>query len=153
MSSSWRTMTPEQRERKLERDRNRSPEAQERRRRLQHEHRQLPEVKTQRQVLEREYRQRPEVKERIRERRRARQLRTRGLSSDDRSRMWRDQDGRCAICRIVPATHMDHDHETGLIRALLCHRCNTCLGLADDDPMRLRAAADYLETHRRATRG
>ncbi|RYC05633.1 endonuclease domain-containing protein [Nocardioides zhouii] len=47
--------------------------------------------------------------------------------------LW--QRGRCAICSTgLPVVtrarfvHVDHDDDTGLIRGLLCHRCNTCLG-------------------------
>ena len=41
--------------------------------------------------------------------------------------------------------HVDHDHATGRVRGVLCHGCNTALGLADEDPHRLRVLADYLE--------
>lgn len=41
--------------------------------------------------------------------------------------------------------HIDHDHVTGTVRGVLCKPCNSALGLAEDDPARLRALADYLE--------
>ena len=56
------------------------------------------------------------------------------------------QVGVCAICGDVRALVHDHCH-TKTARDLLCARCNTMLGFAQDDPIRLRAAADYLERH------
>lgn len=74
-----------------------------------------------------------------------------GLSYDEYELLLACQDGRCAICRGKPrknALSVDHDHQTGEIRGLLCSRCNhKLLGSADDDPARLRAAADYLERY------
>lgn len=50
-----------------------------------------------------------------------------GISSDDYNRLFNLQGGRCAICRNPPAKKqlaVDHDHTTGLVRGLLCSRCN-----------------------------
>ena len=58
------------------------------------------------------------------------------------------QGDSCAICGETEPQHLDHDHETGAIRQLLCQRCNQGLGLFRDDPSFLRAAADYVERHR-----
>ena len=58
------------------------------------------------------------------------------------------QDNRCGICGDPGPQHLDHDHETGRIRQLLCQRCNQGLGLLQDDPDVLRAAADYVDRHR-----
>lgn len=61
------------------------------------------------------------------------------------------QDSKCAICRTERGNgrghrlHVDHDHKTGFIRGLLCNRCNSTLGYMDEDPGRLRRAAEYLE--------
>ena len=57
------------------------------------------------------------------------------------------QGGRCAICG-DPAQHLDHDHETGATRQMLCQRCNQGLGLFRDDPTLLHAAALYVDAHR-----
>ncbi len=43
---------------------------------------------------------------------------------------------------------VDHDHETGKFRALLCSGCNTGIGLLKDDPTLLRRAAEYIEKHK-----
>ena len=62
------------------------------------------------------------------------------------------QSGRCAICRetMIPPC-VDHNHTTGAIRELLCHRCNRVGGTVSDDPVLLRLAADYLERHSAVT--
>lgn len=55
------------------------------------------------------------------------------------------QDGKCAICKEpMDQSYIDHDHETGEVRGLLCHRCNSGLGFFNDDPQRLLAALEYL---------
>jgi hypothetical protein len=58
------------------------------------------------------------------------------------------QGDRCALCGELQPEHLDHDHENGFVRALLCQRCNFALGLMRGDPTLLRAAADYVEIHR-----
>jgi len=67
------------------------------------------------------------------------------------------QGGGCAICGRTKVTngrwisthakdlHVDHDHETGQVRGLLCNQCNVSLGLMDDEPDRLIRAAEYLK--------
>lgn len=61
-------------------------------------------------------------------------------------------DGKCPVCGEVPGPpwnkfDVDHDHETGRVRGLLCRGCNLALGGARDNPAILRALADYLEAH------
>jgi hypothetical protein len=61
------------------------------------------------------------------------------------------QAGYCAICEseLGPSrkTHIDHDHVTGAVRGLLCHRCNTGLGMFRDDADVLMSAVKYLQHH------
>jgi hypothetical protein len=40
---------------------------------------------------------------------------------------------------------VDHDHKTGKVRGLLCHKCNKSIGGLQDSVVLLRKAADYLE--------
>ena len=44
--------------------------------------------------------------------------------------------------------YVDHDHDTGEIRGLLCQRCNTAIGMLDDSPELLQGAIHYLTGHR-----
>jgi hypothetical protein len=69
-----------------------------------------------------------------------------GLTGEDFNRMLAVQGGRCAICALAaPLLHVDHNHATGAVRALLCRECNVGLGKFRDDPVLLRSAAAYLE--------
>lgn len=76
-----------------------------------------------------------------------------GLSQERFEAMLAEQDGRCAICRSPDwpgkgnFPNVDHNGETGKVRALLCGNCNKGIGLLGHDPARLRAAAEYLERH------
>lgn len=76
-----------------------------------------------------------------------------GMTIKDWDKMFADQGGVCAACgggatRSKNPWHVDHCHQTGKVRAILCHGCNTAAGLARDDPARLRALADYLDRFR-----
>ena len=71
-----------------------------------------------------------------------------GISAEDADAMLAEQNGLCAICEAAPAAHVDHDHDTGAVRQLLCFNCNGGLGQFRDDPAVLRAAAEYVERHR-----
>ena len=55
------------------------------------------------------------------------------------------QCGKCAICtEVMEPSYVDHDHETGRIRGLLCRHCNTGLGCFKDNPELLVTAGEYL---------
>lgn len=79
---------------------------------------------------------------------RASHLRTTyGLELDDYAKMFEAQGGVCAICAQPPGDQLlqvDHDHRTGKVRGLLCHKCNKALGLLGEQ---VEAALPYLEKH------
>ena len=81
-----------------------------------------------------------------------------GISLDRYEEMLAVQGGVCDVCSQkeamrhtttgeVKALSVDHDHQTGAIRGLLCHHCNRGLGSFRDSIPLLRAAITYLEKH------
>lgn len=75
-----------------------------------------------------------------------------GLTVEQYEAILAAQGGRCAICReenkspnvkYVPLC-VDHCHDTGKFRGLLCNKCNLGMGNFDDDPERMEAAAEYV---------
>ena len=78
------------------------------------------------------------------------------IKGEKYDQMFDRQNGLCAICERpetsmrngrVKALAVDHDHETGKVRELLCWHCNSGLGKFKDDSKVLRKAAEYLEKH------
>lgn len=76
-----------------------------------------------------------------------------GLSSSQYQAMLDDQGGVCAICgkpsdRIHKGVrvdlYVDHNHETGKVRGLLCEGCNSGIGYFRESADNLRKAIDYL---------
>lgn len=49
----------------------------------------------------------------------------------------------CEVCGAATWLHIDHDHNTGNVRGVLCHPCNTSLGQLKEDPDRIMRLADY----------
>jgi hypothetical protein len=96
-----------------------------------------------------EYRNRPERKRAARD---AYYRRTFGITADDVDAMLERQGGGCAICGDLPERlgnlHVDHDHATGVIRGLLCSRCNHAIGLLREDAGLFARAAEYLAAAR-----
>lgn len=80
-----------------------------------------------------------------------------GLTSGEFSRMLDEQGQRCANpgCRTSapkPGWHVDHNHETGRVRAVLCAECNRLLGAARESEAVLLGAVEYLRAHRHVTK-
>jgi hypothetical protein len=72
-----------------------------------------------------------------------------GITEEDYNNMFTNQGGRCKICgrhqtEFNYRLYVDHDHATGNIRGLLCHRCNFMIGLAEDNKSLLLSAIEYL---------
>ncbi|MGY1640702.1 endonuclease domain-containing protein [Geodermatophilus sp. SYSU D00703] len=73
-----------------------------------------------------------------------------GLTRRAMAELRASRSDRCAICGDPSPQHLDHDHESGVTRQLLCQRCNHGLGLFRDDPSLLHGAAFYVQEHREA---
>jgi hypothetical protein len=76
-----------------------------------------------------------------------------GLSLDQYKEMFNNQGGRCCICKIDASElnrglFVDHDHVTGKVRGLLCHRCNVVLGFIKENDGLIPAFADYINKHK-----
>lgn len=68
------------------------------------------------------------------------------MTGQDFDAMWARQGGLCAICETpLLRPKIDHDHQTGAVRGLLCHRCNLLLAGLEDAEFRRRAMA-YLSS-------
>lgn len=73
-----------------------------------------------------------------------------GISASDYGVLLASQDGLCAICGSPPKRRplvVDHDHDTGCVRSLLCIPCNVHLGFIVEHPDWLDKANDYLAVH------
>lgn len=81
-----------------------------------------------------------------------------GINDAILAKMKEDQNNSCYLCgwegfvmnqeRHKEKLVVDHNHETGKVRKLLCHNCNRALGLFKDNPELMRKAASYVEEHR-----
>lgn len=69
-----------------------------------------------------------------------------GVTPEKFAEMLAEQGGLCAICNRTEdgPLHVDHDKETGKVRALLCGRCNRGLGMFLHRPEFLNQAAEYM---------
>ncbi len=77
-----------------------------------------------------------------------------GITIQNYDDLLKSQGGSCAICEstdagsyglnVIGSFAVDHCHSSGVIRGLLCNRCNRAIGLLKDDPYTLFKAVDYL---------
>jgi hypothetical protein len=77
-----------------------------------------------------------------------------GMVPEDYHKLVEEQGNKCGACgdtweelvnHVFERWCVDHNHNTGEVRGLLCNGCNAALGHAQDNPIRLRAQARYLE--------
>jgi len=76
-----------------------------------------------------------------------------GIDADGFSDLLDKQEHKCAICETKlheKNTHIDHCHNTGRVRALLCNKCNQGIGLFNEDIARLERARSYIMEHNNA---
>lgn len=72
------------------------------------------------------------------------------ITLSDYDRLYELQGGVCSICRLPQSDSrkttlcVDHNHQTGEVRGLLCSDCNVAIGLLKDDPRLTERATDYL---------
>jgi hypothetical protein len=107
----------------------------------------VKEINAKNRDMRREYYQSPARKRRYRN---TDLIRRFGISHDDYEVILNSQGGVCAICKKVRTDkgkqHMviDHSHENGHIRGVLCSQCNKALGCFCDDVNILKSAIEYL---------
>lgn len=141
MSRKWRPRTPEQREyQKLYMRARRAAS---------------PELREANRVAARAY-VKAHRAERLEYGKRYRLRRDYGMTWEEFNALLVAQHGQCAICGVLMdppakatkdsvAVTVDHNHDTGKVRGLLCYSCNLALGVFKDSLHRLRAAVAYLE--------
>lgn len=74
-----------------------------------------------------------------------------GLSTSQFEAMKKVQDNKCSICfsefTSDSFSYVDHNHDTGKVRGLLCSKCNLALGQFKDDQILLMNAIKYLRRY------
>lgn len=71
----------------------------------------------------------------------------------DMLKLYESQNGKCALCnknvlmfdrRKSYSGYIDHDHQTGKVRAILCHPCNTSIGYLEREKIDLYKVKEYI---------
>lgn len=73
-------------------------------------------------------------------------LKAYGITEEDFRIILKEQQGACAVCKtfLIDGACVDHDHATGIVRGILCKKCNLGLGHFSDKPEVLLEAANYI---------
>lgn len=66
-----------------------------------------------------------------------------------RDELYEEQNGQCKVCRSSGALEIDHDHDTGDIRALLCRRCNMLAGIVERHGVLFVDILRYVDRYKR----
>ena len=84
---------------------------------------------------------------------RSRIVRTYGITLEQYDQMLLDQNGLCAVChelcRSGKKLSIDHNHDSGVVRGLLCSGCNLALGSLMERAANARSLADYIDSFSR----
>lgn len=91
---------------------------------------------------EKKYRQRNTAKQRLTK---IRQMY--GLEPEQYEALIKKQDGKCAICHCIVTLVVDHCHKSGKVRGLLCRKCNTGLGMFEDNIKIINSSIKYLKEY------
>lgn len=101
---------------------------------------------------DKDYFTKPENKKRIKHHARVSQYKKLGITIEDYNNMLKKQKNKCGICRAKIHENsykklfdVDHNHNTGKVRGLLCNHCNRGLGYLKDNKSYLKNAIKYLE--------
>jgi len=79
----------------------------------------------------------------------AHRLKRYGLSPESYLELLTEQHNKCKICLVDFSTTrccIDHDHDTGVVRGLLCQKCNTSIGMFRDSEFNILRALAYLKS-------
>jgi hypothetical protein len=146
------TRTPEQKTRMAEKQRERYANPEYRAHQIEYERKRLaedPERRARQRELSRQRWGNPEYRATQTEKKRERRY---GLTPEQYAAMLEAQGGLCAICRGkggIKGFMVDHCHETGVVRGLLCPSCNAGMGMLGDTPAGLMRAVKYLREARK----
>lgn len=100
--------------------------------------------------LNRQYKDDPEFREKMKERSKLKNFSKYGLSKPEYDALLDKQSHCCAICQISVSQlksrlEIDHNHQTGKVRGLLCGNCNKGIGMLQDKAEILQRAIYYLK--------
>lgn len=70
-----------------------------------------------------------------------------GLTPIEYAKMTEESGGACCLCKNQSRLVVDHNHLTGVVRGLICDKCNVVLGLVKDDTATLCKIIEYLKSN------